>query len=168
MNLLIEFESESIKLDYGPIILNSLLADICKDFYRAAEVKNIPIQYAFDSNKEYGITGDKDKIKQVFINLISNALKFTNRNGKVLIRLYENNKNIIVEIKDNGMGIKEDDLPFIFERHYRGDKSRLQIEGTGIGLTIVKNILELHFARMEVNSKEWEGTKVKIFFKNEN
>jgi signal transduction histidine kinase len=64
---------------------------------------------------------------------------------------------------DNGIGIKPADLPFIFERLYRGDVSRNQIEGNGIGLTIVKNILDLHYAKIQVASKNGIGTTVKIY-----
>jgi signal transduction histidine kinase len=164
LNLLKEFESESIKLNYEAILLDQLILEICKDFTMAAENKNITIDFEFFPD-EYQIIGDKDKMKQVIINLLSNALKFTEENGKVLIKLYKEKKNIMIEVIDNGIGIKQDDLPFIFERLYRGDMSRNQIEGNGIGLTIVKNILELHNARIQVDSKEGIGTTVKIYLK---
>ena len=164
LNLLKEFESESIKLNYETIFLNELITEIGRDFFMAAENKNINIEYTIQPNEKYQIIGDKDKIKQVFINLLSNSLKFTDSNGKIIINLYKENKNIIVELIDNGIGIKQEDLPFIFERLYRGDKSRNQIEGSGIGLTIVKNIIELHNAIIKVDSKEGIGTTVKIYF----
>jgi signal transduction histidine kinase len=164
LNVLKEFESESIKLNFETIFLDDLITDICSDFYMAAENKSIKLDYHIEPDKDYGVTGDKDKLKQVFINLISNALKFTAKEGNILIRLYAGNKNIIVEIKDDGIGIKKKDLPFIFERLYRGDKSRHQVEGSGIGLTIVKNILQLHHASIEVESEEGEGTTFKIYF----
>lgn len=164
LNILKEFESQSIKLNYEPVLLDVLISDIYKDFYMAAENKNIKIDIDIQPNSNYVITGDKDQLKQVFINLISNALKFNHSEGKVLIKLYEDNKNLIAEVSDNGMGIKEEDLPFIFERLYRGDKSRNQIEGSGIGLTVVKNILQLHCASIEIDSQEGLGTKVSIYF----
>jgi signal transduction histidine kinase len=164
LNVLKEFESESIKLNYEPIRLDELIAAICSDFQMAAENKNISIAYEIVPNGNYLITGDKDKIKQVFINLISNSIKFTERDGRVLLKVYEKSKNPIVEVKDNGIGIKEEDLPYIFERLYRGDKSRNLIEGNGIGLTIVKNILELHYARIEFDSVVGKGTTIKIHF----
>jgi signal transduction histidine kinase len=164
LNVLKEFESESIKLNYEPIKIDQLITDVCTDFHQSAESKGIRMEFQFEPNRDYSITGDKDKIKQVFINLISNAIKFSEGENKVLINLYEDHQNIIVKVKDYGMGIKEEDLPFIFERLYRGDKSRHQIEGTGIGLTIVKNILELHYAKIEIDSKEGSGTVVKIYF----
>jgi signal transduction histidine kinase len=165
LNVLKEFEDESITLNYEAISLDELITDICRDFFRIAENKQIKIDYFIQPNVDsYLITGDKDKLKQVFINVISNSLKFTETNGKVLIKLSETSNNIVVEISDNGMGIRKEDLPYIFERLYRGDKSRQQIEGNGIGLTIVKNILQLHNASVDVVSEEGEGTTIKIYF----
>jgi len=165
LNVLKEFEAESIKLVYEDILLDELITDICHDYYMAAENKNIKLEYYIHPNGKYNITGDKDKLKQVFINLLTNALKFTNENGTVMINLYSDVEKIIVEVSDNGVGIKADDLPFIFERLYRGDKSRSQIEGSGIGLTIVKNIIQLHNANIDVESIEGKGTTVRIYFK---
>jgi signal transduction histidine kinase len=167
LNLLKEFESESIKLNYETIFFDHLISEICKDFYRAAENKNIVIEYKIAPD-DYQIIADKDKMKQVIINILSNALKFTESNGKIFIKLYKENTFIIIKVIDNGIGIKQEDLPFIFERLYRGDKSRNQIEGNGIGLTIVKNILELHNAMIEVESDEGIGTTVKVYFDSTN
>ncbi|APH14886.1 his Kinase A domain protein [Clostridium sporogenes] len=164
LNMLKEFESESIKLNFQTIFLDELIADICSDFYVAAENKNIKLQYHIENYEDYSITGDKDKLKQAFINLLSNALKFTEDGGKVIIKLYTSDKNIVVEVKDNGVGIKEKDLPFIFERLYRGDKSRHQFEGNGIGLTIVKNIFQIHYASIDIESEEGKGTTFKVYF----
>lgn len=146
------------------IFLDELIADICSDFYAIAENKNIKLQYHIENHEDYSITGDRDRLKQVFINLLSNALKFTEDGGKVLIKIYKSDKNIVVEVKDNGVGIKKEDLPFIFERLYRGDKSRHQFKGNGIGLTIVKNILQLHYASIDLESEEGEGTTFKVYF----
>lgn len=167
LDVLKEFESESIKLNFEKVSLDELILGICEEFYMTAKNKGIKLSYDFEPNKDYSITGDRDKLKQIFINLISNALKFTKSNGKAFVKMYRNNQNIIVEVEDNGIGIKEEDLPFIFERLYRGDKSRNEIEGSGIGLTIVKNIIQLHSGSMEVESKEGKGTKFKITLKRE-
>ena len=164
LNVLKEFESEGIRLHFEIIFLDELLSDISKEFFLAAEKKNIKLELDSEPNYKYRITGDKDKLKQVFINLISNSLKFTERNGHIQIHLYENSHQIVVEVSDNGMGIHKDDLPYIFERLYRGDKSRQQIEGTGIGLTIVKNILQLHNAGIDVESEVGKGSKFTIYF----
>ncbi|MBO0962548.1 HAMP domain-containing histidine kinase [Neobacillus sp. MM2021_6] len=167
LNVLKHFEAESTKLTYETIYLDEFITEICKGFYLDAEKKNISLQYHVQPNHKYLITGDKDQLKQVFINLVANAIKFTTFEGIVLIKLYENGKNIVVEVCDNGMGIKDEDLPFIFERLYRGEMGRQKIEGKGIGLTIVKSILQLHNAGIDVESKVGIGTKFTIYF-NEN
>jgi len=98
------------------------------------------------------------------LNLLSNAIKFTQEQGEINITLKEVDEEVILKIEDTGIGIKEEDLPYIFERLYRGDKSRHEIEGSGIGLTIVKNILTLHKADIEVTSKEGKGSVVTVHF----
>lgn len=164
LNVLKEFEDESIKLNFTEIFMNDFVKDICEGFYRAAESKSIKLFCNVDEEDGYYITGDKDKLKQVFINLISNALKFTEPKGVVNVSLFGDGKNVIVEVKDTGIGIRKEDLPFIFERLYRGDKSRHQIEGNGIGLTIVKNIVQLHEASIDVDSIEGEGSTFRVQF----
>lgn len=102
---------------------------------------------------------DRDKFKQVIYNLLSNALKYSKKNGEVLVTLNSLKDTIIIEIKDNGIGISEKDLPFIFERFYRSDESRNKdTGGTGIGLTIVKNIVEAHKGTIKVTSSLGVGT----------
>ncbi|WP_238881508.1 ATP-binding protein [Clostridium sp. YIM B02551] len=164
LNILKEFESESIKCNFEKIDLDDIVKSVYEDFYMAAVNKNITFNYYINRDQKYILTGDKDKLKQVFINIISNAIKFTKEDGHIAIDMYSDSKNIVVEIQDNGVGIKNEDLPFIFERLYRGDKSRHEIEGSGLGLTIVKNILDLHMATIEAQSEEGKGTKFIISF----
>ncbi len=164
LNTLKEFESESIQLDFETINLNEVLDDIYKDFHMIFESNNITLNYKVQPNQDYSMKADKDKLKQVFINLITNSLKFAGNADNVLIDLSSDNKNIIVKLQDNGIGIKKEDLPFVFERLYRGDKSRHEVEGSGIGLTIVKSILDLHLATIELESKEREGTLFTVIF----
>lgn len=158
-----EFESESLKLNFKSINLCNMLENLYNDFLLETNAKNITLSF---SKKEgnYFILGDRDKLKQVFINLFNNAVKFTNNNGEISISIYNEDEKIFVTIKDSGKGIKKEDLPFIFERLYRGDKSRHETEGSGIGLTIVKNILDLHSAYIEVESEENNGSLFKITF----
>lgn len=164
LDTLKEFESESIRYNFEIIDLEELLDDICKDYYMISKRKNIQLNYFVESKNDFSISADVDKLKQVFINLISNAIKFTKEKGNISIRLYSENNKSIVEIQDNGVGINKEDLPFIFERLYRGDKSRHKTEGNGIGLTVVKNILQMHSAKIEVESEVGEGTTFRIYF----
>nr|WP_300090693.1 HAMP domain-containing sensor histidine kinase [Sedimentibacter sp.] len=164
LDILKEFESESMKLSFHALKLDQLLENLIAELDMEAESKNITLAFSKESEKSYIVSGDEDNLKQVFFNLIHNAIKFTGKNGEVSVNMYSRNKKIHVEIKDNGMGISSDDIPYIFERFYRGDKSRHEIEGNGIGLTIVKNILNLHSASIDVKSMEGEGTLFTIIF----
>ncbi|WP_411168775.1 sensor histidine kinase [Clostridium sp. MB05] len=166
LDVLKEFEDESINLEFEEILLDEFIIELAEDFYLEAKNKNINFDYSIEKNETYIIPGDKDKLRQVFINLITNAIKFTGSDGVVRINLYKENNKVIVEVVDTGEGIKEKDLPFIFERLYRGDKSRQKVEGNGIGLTIVKKTLSLHYANIEVKSSEGKGTTFKIIFDN--
>lgn len=164
LDILKEFEDESINLDLKEILLDEFIIEIAEDFYLEAQNNNINFDYNIEKNKTYIIYGDKDKLRQVFINLLTNSIKFTDSGGSIKINLYKKDTKVIIEVIDTGIGIKEEDLPFIFERLYRGDKSRQKIEGNGIGLTIVEKILSLHYANIEVKSNEGKGTIFKIIF----
>ncbi len=164
LNALKEVEAEEIALIMEEISLKDIVSSVVKDFELISEKKNLSMTLECRNNKQYNILGDGDKIKQVIINLLSNAVKFTPVKGKINIILKEVDEKIVLKIQDTGMGINKEDLPYIFERLYRGDKSRHKIEGTGIGLTIVKNILTLHKAEIEVKSKEGAGTVVTVWF----
>ena len=162
LNALKEIESDETTINFKRVNIVELISLVISDFSIAAKDKNIELIINKKDTGNFIILGDFDKLKQVFINLISNAIKFSSDNGKVWINISDNITYVIVEIKDNGMGIKEEDLPFIFERMYRGDKSRNKIEGSGIGLTIVKMILELHSATINVESHENNGSTFTI------
>ncbi len=108
--------------------------------------------------------GDRDKIEQVLYNVISNAIKYTPNGGKINIRAGKFYGDFFVEVKDNGIGIPEQDLDRIFERFYRVDKARSrELGGTGLGLSISKSIIDAHGGTIKVESKVGVGTKVIIF-----
>jgi two-component system sensor histidine kinase BaeS len=164
LNALKQVEAEETVLNMEKINLKDVVSSVVKEFEVIAENKNINVTLECNTCKKCYITGDIDKIKQVIINLLSNAVKFTKESGEIKITLKEANEKIILKIEDTGIGIKEKDLPYIFERLYRGDKSRHEIEGTGIGLTIVQNILTLHKAVIDVKSKNEKGCVVTVYF----
>ncbi|WP_079709907.1 ATP-binding protein [Paraliobacillus ryukyuensis] len=104
---------------------------------------------------------DQDRLEQVLTNLIDNAMQHTEKNGEVKLIVEEEVKNVRFSIKDTGSGISDDDLPFVFERFYKADKSRKKTskrKGTGLGLSIAKNIVEAHDGTITVQSKHGEGT----------
>ena len=165
LDLLKDMEGENLSLNLDNLHLDSLISEVCKDFSIDLKDKNITLSIIQETDADYSISGDYDKLRQVFINLISNAVKFTGANGSIEIRQRSDKDHVYVDIKDTGIGIKQDDLPFIFERMYRGDRSRHETEGSGIGLAIVRNVLKLHSADIEVQSREGEGTLFKLRFK---
>ncbi len=105
------------------------------------------------------VYGDKNRIRQVFINIIDNAIKYSNAGGKVSIRAYEKDGKIYVEVQDTGCGIKESDLPKIKTKFYKANHTR---RGSGIGLAVADEIITAHGGTLEIQSKESEGTRVTI------
>lgn len=162
LDALKQIESDEIPINLGLVNMEELLSSIISDFFVDASEKNIRLIMEKDDKKKFIVIGDYDKLKQVFINLISNGIKFNSEEGCVWINLRSNEDFVEIQIKDNGIGIKKEDLPFIFERMYRSDKSRHKTEGSGIGLTIAKRILSLHSASIDVESKENKGTTFTI------
>lgn len=164
LNIIKEFEDEKIKLSMEKIFLDTLVVSVCNEFSIDLKTQNITLDINIEKGKKFMSIGDSDKLKQVFINLISNAIKFTQNGGNIRLKMEETKDKILVQIKDNGIGITKEDLPNIFERLYRGDKSRNKIHGSGIGLTIVKNILDIHSAIIHVDSIAYKGTTVTLYF----
>jgi signal transduction histidine kinase len=107
------------------------------------------------------VFGDKNRLRQVFINLIDNSLKFTNENGGVSINVNEHDENIFIEITDNGCGISKEELPKITRKFYKANKI---YPGSGIGLAIVKEIIDAHDGKMKIFSEKNFGTTIILSF----
>ena len=108
---------------------------------------------------------NRDRIKQVFINLISNSIAYSKVHTTVYVRIFDNDQDVVIEVEDQGIGIPQSDLPRIFERFYRVQKDRSRATGgTGLGLSIVKHIIEIHDGNIEVDSKVGAGTTFRIAF----
>ena len=118
--------------------------------------------YVFEFNhkeKEIIIHADKKKLEQVIYNLINNAINYTGEDNKVIINIITEEKDILVEIKDTGKGIKEEDLPYIWDKYYKNKKKhKRNLVGTGLGLSIVKNALQLHNYEFGVTSEKNKGS----------
>jgi two-component system phosphate regulon sensor histidine kinase PhoR len=130
------------------------------EFYemKAADFK-IKLKYNGDFHKNILVNADKTRISEVFNNLIENSLKYGKENGTTNVSIIEQTDKILIKVLDNGIGIAEKDLPRIFERFYRSDKSRSrQRGGSGLGLAIVKHIIEAHGHKIEVKSTINEGS----------
>ena len=113
---------------------------------------------------EYELFGDPDSITEVFINLISNSMKYSMDNKKIKIKLYRSKYYIVTEIIDSGIGISDADKEKIFEAFYRsGNENAQRAGGAGIGLSIVKNIIEAHDGKIEIESKLGSGSKFSVY-----
>ncbi len=154
---LAKYERENLVLDRTEFDLTALIHQLILNFESEFVRKGVTINL---SGETALIFGDRDKISQIMINLIANGLKFTPAGGKVEVKVFKKPNEVTISVKDNGSGIDEVDLPFIFERFYRADKSRSRLTGgSGIGLTIVKTLVEAHQGRITVNSKTGSGTE---------
>ena len=152
-------EVESEKIEIEEINLEEILRNIYKLFEKKAEEKNL--EFVLNFEKVPRIKGDKLKIEQAIINIVDNAFKFTEK-GKIEINLKKVNNYIMIEVKDTGPGIPEEEKFKIFERFYTLDKGRSK-KGIGIGLSIVRHIINQHNGKIEVESKLNEGSSFKIF-----
>lgn len=165
LKYLTDIENHKITLDKGNHNLSKTIEDIVKNFKIEFDNKGVSLKGHIE--KDLYINFDKNKISQALINLISNALKFTDEGGKVLVTLKKDTNNAIIEIEDTGIGIKKEDIDHIFERLYRGDKSRnRKTGGAGIGLTIVKEIIEAHKGTISVESEMGKGSIFTITIPN--
>lgn len=154
---LARYESENLVLTRTSFDISELIRNIIQNFENDFANKDIDIR--FTGEKEI-IKADKDKISQVIINLLSNALKYTPQGGVVEVIVSGTDDAAEITVKDTGTGIPPDDLPHIFERFYRADKSRHRLTGgAGIGLTITKAIIDAHKGKIQVKSKVNEGTE---------
>ena len=143
--------------------LSHEMINILAAFKPMFEKENYLLEYSIEEDIE--ISMDRNRLKQIMYNLLSNALKYLNQGGKVFVALIKEKNNIKITIEDNGTGIKEEDLPFVFERFYRSDISRnKETGGTGLGLSITKALVEAHGGSIDVESKFGKGTRFTILF----
>lgn len=156
-------------LDYKQTKWNKTSVDVNKllnDIYMKMEISVKDKKQKLNlktENDRLNITVDKDKIEQVILNVVSNAMKYTPEGGNINIKSRLEEDDVIITVKDNGIGIPKEDLDRIFERFYRVDKARSRdLGGTGLGLSIAKQIIEYHGGKIVINSKYNKGTQVDI------
>lgn len=161
---LIAAENPQIRLDKTRLETGKLLSFIKEQFDPMFMKKGVVLEV---QNKEepHWFIGDRDKVIQILTNIVNNALQYTPQGKKVSIIIEEKDDQISFIVRDEGEGIREEDLPFLFERFYRGDKSRdRKTGGVGIGLSIVKALVEAHQGEIKIESQLHVGTTVKIQF----
>lgn len=154
-----QLESGIVQLKQEKFSINSLIKEVFDDLELATERRKITLGFKETSEKNLKVKADRSRIKQVLTNLIMNAIKYGRDKGTVLCGVYDMDKNILVEVTDDGEGIPDASLPRLFERFYRVDKSRTRESGgSGLGLSIVKHIIEAHGQSIHVRSKEGKGS----------
>ena len=149
-------ENDDVKMEKEEFSLVEQLMRVIETQDDMAIRKDIEIEFNRPKN-DILIQGDEARLEQVWINLINNAIKYTNEHGVVTIDVKKNVKDVEVSIADTGVGMSKEAISHIFERFYRQDKSR-KIEGNGLGLSIVKRIIDLHQGTIEVVSQEDAGS----------
>ena len=153
-----KIENEGFSLSIQHLNLILVLSETIKIIEGKATEKGISITFEKPSDELF-IEGDVYRLKQVFINIISNAVLYSPNDGKVTVYLEESPKKVIVHVKDTGMGIESTEIPRIFERFYRVNKARDRNSGgTGLGLAIVKHLMEAHKGKVTVKSEFGKGT----------
>jgi signal transduction histidine kinase len=155
-----EMDGEIIKYSHTSIDLIRIVADAHELFTPVAEDKGISIAADIQSNPVF-IYGDAKRIQRVIANLLDNAIKYTQRGGRVVIKVDRSAEYAMFSISDSGMGIMEDDIPHIFDRFYRGDRSRTT-SGSGLGLSLVQAIVKSHHGKVDVKSVPGEGSTFTI------
>lgn len=162
-----EYESENT-LIRSHIEINSLLKNCINTFSSTLKERNITIQYT-SNESEIWLNLDMLKMESVFINLISNAIKYVaDDTGLINISLLKDDKDIIIKVEDNGTGIKEDELQLVFLRFFQGKNAEVKKGGTGIGLYLVKKFIELHSGKVEIESNHGLSIKISLPFKENN
>ena len=152
-------ESNVFKLEMGRFCIHDLAIEIMEDLKVMAEKSGINLRMKEGVFTDIFVIADREKIREVLINLITNSIKYGKKGGETLIGIYDMDKDILVEISDNGIGIENKHLPRLFERFYRVDKARSRESGgTGLGLSIVKHIIEVHNQNMNVRSTPGVGS----------
>lgn len=160
--MLAQAESGKLALNLRPVELDLLVTEVFQEMHILAGGK---VRLHLTEIDQLVVNGDRDRLKQVLINLAANAIQYTPQNGEVFLNLSKVGDQARIICRDTGPGIPAEDLPHIFERFYRAEKSRTRSKSTGfgLGLSITKWIVEHHGGRIEVTSKEGQGTTFAIW-----
>jgi two-component system phosphate regulon sensor histidine kinase PhoR len=154
-----KLETGELKPQFSVFDVVKIVEDVFEMEQRLSKERKISLMFADKPDKPLMVKADRKRIIEVLTNLVVNAIKYGKRNGFVKIGFYDFDDKIMIEVSDNGIGIDKKDLPRIFERFFRVDKSRSREQGgTGLGLSIVKHIIEAHTQTINVQSVINEGT----------
>jgi len=153
-----EIETKQKDTNIGTYNLKQIIEEVVSILQVPADKKGVRIDCAAEENIK--VVANRDRIKQMLINLIDNSIKYNVENGNVSVKAYKDEGKIVISIKDTGIGIDSEHIPRIFERFYRVDKGRSRsMGGTGLGLSIVKHIVNLYNGDIKINSQPGNGTE---------
>jgi two-component system phosphate regulon sensor histidine kinase PhoR len=157
-----KLERGELKLYKEYFVIQDLVREVFESLFWKAEQQNISFSFKKGCEQPLTVFADKEKIRQVLNNLVDNSIKYGKRGGTVVASMYNtDDKNILVEISDDGMGISEKNLNRVFERFFRTTEGRgRDVSGSGLGLSICKHIIEAHGHNIHVRSKENVGTTI--------
>ena len=152
-------ESGEMKLKFVKFDIVKMAEDVFEMHEMRAKEKGIKLGFVEEKLKPIMVRADKKRIFDILNNLVYNSITYGTKNGRTKLSFMDMGSNVLVDVTDNGIGIDESDIPRIFERFYRTDKSRSRVEGgTGLGLSIVKHIIEAHDQTINVRSKINKGS----------
>jgi two-component system phosphate regulon sensor histidine kinase PhoR len=158
LDAITKFESGMLAIEKDTFNIQDLITEVCEELEIQASQKEIHLEHISDSAENL-VYADRVRIRQILVNLGFNSIKYGKQKGKTTYHIKENEKQLIIEVTDNGIGIPEESLGRIFERFYRVDSHRSRDKGgSGLGLSIVKHIIEAHGEHIEVSSVEGEGS----------
>ncbi|MEO1438596.1 MAG: ATP-binding protein, partial [Bacteroidota bacterium] len=159
LDMISQLEASELHLDITRFDIRALAYEIFDDFEMKADERDVKLAIKEGCDKPFFVLADRERIRQVLGNLISNSIKYGVEHGKTVVSFYQMDKNILIEVSDNGLGVEEKHLPRLFERFYRADKSRSREQGgTGLGLSIVKHLIEAHNQTINVRSSLGVGS----------
>jgi two-component system, OmpR family, phosphate regulon sensor histidine kinase PhoR len=159
LEVISRFETGELELSLINFDIIELSRDVIELLEVKAKKKNIRQSIAREYEKPLYVRADKERIRQVLINLLDNSIKYGTDEGKTKVSFFDMDENILIEVTDNGLGVDSKDIPRLFERFFRVDKSRSREQGgSGLGLSIVKHIIEAHHQTINVRSKIGVGT----------
>lgn len=159
LDMIAKIESDAAILDITSFDIRKLVEEVFDHLEMQAKKNDVHLQFKEGADRNFMVNADRENMRQVFINLILNAIKYGKEDGYVKVSFYDMEKEILVEIADDGIGIEEGHLKHLFDRFYRVEKSRSrEAGGTGLGLAIVKHILEAHKQTITVRSTEGVGS----------
>jgi heavy metal sensor kinase len=157
-------DSGSFNIAMEPVNLATVIQEACNLARPLADERNLSLSVSFGGGQLVSVLGDFSSLRRLLWILLDNALKYTYAPGKIEVALSVASERAILTVRDSGIGICKTDLPRIFDRFYRADPSRSQVEGNGLGLAIAKWIAEMHQADLSVTSEEHNGTSFRLVF----